>query len=249
MQYKNEVYFSVTGRTALFTDPLLKSGGEKCSYPVATYEALKGMMESVYWKPSIIWVIDAVRVMNPIRTESKGIRPINYGGGNTLSCYSYLTDVHYQVKAHFVFNQNRPELKGDWNEHKHYLIAKRMIDRGGRRDIYLGCRECQGYVEPCEFGEGSGFYDGYGELDLGVMVHGITYPDESGLGEMQVRLWRPKLTNGYITFLKPEECTIVRPIKAMKKKEFGDHNFTGLLEEGLWDDELELEFKRGEVSG
>ena len=30
---------------------------------------------SVYWKPTLIWFIDKVRVMNPIQMEVKGIRP------------------------------------------------------------------------------------------------------------------------------------------------------------------------------
>ncbi len=38
----NIVEFKVYGKTALFTDPLTKIGGEKCSYHLPTYEALKG---------------------------------------------------------------------------------------------------------------------------------------------------------------------------------------------------------------
>ena len=62
-----------------------------------------------------------------------------------------------RLGAHFEWNDNRPELKQDRNENKHHNIAKRMIIRGGRRDVFLGTRECQGYVSPCEFGEGEGF--------------------------------------------------------------------------------------------
>lgn len=62
-RYDNIVEFQVTGDYALFSDPILRVGGEKCSYQVPTYEALKGILQSVYWKPTIIWVIDAVRVM------------------------------------------------------------------------------------------------------------------------------------------------------------------------------------------
>ena len=36
----------------------------------------------------------------------------------------------------------------DRNENKHYFIAKRMIERGGRRDVFLGACEYQAYVEP-----------------------------------------------------------------------------------------------------
>lgn len=38
---------------------------------IPTYESLKGITESIYWKPSIIWIIDEVRVMYPIQMESK----------------------------------------------------------------------------------------------------------------------------------------------------------------------------------
>lgn len=235
MKMKNTISFLVTGRTALFTDPLTRIGGEKYSYQIPTYQALKGIIESVYWKPTIIWKIDQLRVLNPIRTQSQGIRPIEYGGGNTLAYYTYLTNVSYQVKAHFEFNVHRPDLEGDRNENKHFFIAKRMLERGGRRDIFLGARECQGYVEPCVFGEGKGYYDDYGELDFGIMVHGFTYPDESGVDELQVRLWRPKLVNGYIDLIPPEKCELIRTVKQMKKKTFDKHNFSGLDEEGLLD--------------
>ena len=110
-RYDNIVEFQVTGDYALFSDPITRVGGEKCTYQVPTYEALKGILHSVYWKPTFIWVIDAVRVMNPIQMETKGIRPIKYsGGGNDLSYYTYLKDCRYQVRAHFEWNENRPEL-------------------------------------------------------------------------------------------------------------------------------------------
>lgn len=134
--------------------------------------------------------------MNPIQTETKGIRPISYNGGNELAYYTYLKDVRYQVRAHFEQNRNHPELYKDWNENKHHNIAKRMVQRGGRRDIFLGTRECQAFVEPCEFGQGESAYDSMpGEVDYGFMYHGITYADEAILEEdknkMTVRFWRP----------------------------------------------------------
>ena len=129
-RYDNIVEFQVTGDYALFSDPILRVGGEKCSYQVPTYEALKGILQSVNWKPTIIWVIDAVRVMHPIQMETKGIRPIKYSGGNDLSYYTYLKDCCYQVRAHFEWNENRPELAADRNENKHHEIAKKMIRKG-----------------------------------------------------------------------------------------------------------------------
>ena len=129
-RYRNTIEFEVYGTHALFSDPVMRVGGEKTSYHIPTYEALKGITESIYWKPTIIWIIDAVRVMNPIQTETKGIRPIAYNGGNELAYYTYLKDVRYQVQAHFEMNLNHTELKQDRNENKHHNIAKRMVKRG-----------------------------------------------------------------------------------------------------------------------
>ena len=96
---RNSIEFEVYGRYALFTDPLTKLGGEKHSYPIPTYEALKGIVESIYWKPSLLMIVDAVRIMNPIIMESKGIRPIEYTGGNSLANYTYLRNPRYRVRA------------------------------------------------------------------------------------------------------------------------------------------------------
>ena len=135
MKRKNLIEFKVYGRYALFTDPLTRIGGEKFTYQVPTYQALKGITESVYWKPTLQWFIDDVRIINRIQTQSQGIRPIKYTGGNDLSIYTYLKDVEYQVRAHFEWNENRKDLERDRNENKHYIVAKRMLSRGGRRDI------------------------------------------------------------------------------------------------------------------
>lgn len=235
MCHKNTIEYEVYGRYALFTDPLTKIGGEKFSYQIPTYQALKGITESIYWKPTFTWVIDSVRIMNQIKTQSQGIRPIHYHDDkNDLSIYTYLRDVRYQVRAHFEWNINRPELEADRNENKHWDIAKRMIERGGRRDIFLGTRECQGYVESCKFGSGMSHYDGE-DMSFGIMLHGITYPDEAYnedlKGKMSVRLWSPLMRNGQIDFIRPESCNIVRIIGDRKTREFipGD-NFSGLDE-------------------
>ena len=159
--------------------------------------------------------------MNRIQTQTKGIRPIRYvEGGNDLSIYTYLKDVEYQVKAHFEWNMNRPDLEEDRNEDKHYQIALRQLQRGGRRDVFLGTRECQGSVEPCTYGEGNGVYDDTKELAFGTMVHGLTYPDENGKGELQLRLWSPVMRKGRIVFPRPEECRAVKTVKKQSMKQF-----------------------------
>lgn len=234
MDHRNSVEYKVYGKYALFTDPLTKIGGEKFSYPIPTYEALKGITESVYWKPTFKWVIDDVRVMNRIEMFDEGIRPIHYQDSkNDLSIYTYLRNVEYHVRAHFEWNDLRPDLVQDRNENKHWDIAKRMISRGGRRDIFLGTRECQGYVEPCSFSEGNGEYDDLEKMTFGVMVHGITYPDEDSENHMKVRLWRPEMIKGVIHFIRPDECDprMIRDLGERKVKPFKPgNNFSGLGE-------------------
>lgn len=215
---RNFVAFEVYAKYALFSDPITRVGGEKFSYQVPTYQALKGILESVYWKPTFIWVIDAVRIMSKIQTEGKGIRPIKMNGGNDLAYYTYLKDVRYQVLAHFEWNENRPNLQNDRNENKHHNIARRCIEKGGRRDIFLGTRECQGYVKPCEFGSGNGFYDDYGELDFGFMLHGIDYPDENRTQKedgtpsqnFDVRFYNCSMKDGIIIFPAPGDPSLKR---------------------------------------
>jgi len=221
MHERSSIEFKVWGRHALFTDPLTRIGGEKCSYHVPTYEALKGIAKSIYWKPTFIWVIDKVRVMKRIRTQTKGVKVPKFGGGaNDLSIYTFLADVEYQVLAHFEWNEHRPELADDQNEAKHHIVAKRMLERGGRQDIFLGTRDCQGYVEPCKFGSGDSPYDGEGELALGLMFHGFDYPDEIGENRLYARFTRPTMIDGKIRFERPQDCKVRKFVRDMDKKTF-----------------------------
>lgn len=229
---RNQMVFQIRGKVALFSDPVTRIGGEKCTYSVPTYQALKGICESIYWKPTFIWVIDRLRVMNRIRTQSQGIRVQRYfENKNDLSVYTYLSDVCYQVEAHFEWNLFREELSQDRDEKKHDAIAKRMVEKGGRRDVFLGTRECQAYVEPCVFGCGPGHYDSIDLINFGIMVHGISYPDESGKERLVTRLWDVKMRSGVIDFIRPEECSMaVETTEAGIKQFLPDSNFTGAAE-------------------
>ncbi len=228
----NTISFKVRGRYALFTDPLTRIGGEKCSYHIPTYEALKGVACSIYWKPTFTWVIDKVRIINPIRTEAKNIKPLEFSGGNTLATYTYLADVDYQVLAHFEWNLHRDDMIHDRIDGKHFNVAMRMIEKGGRRDIFLGARECQSYVEPCPFHEDEGYYDAAGEISFGLMFHGFDYPDTTGEQKLFSRFWRPTMKNGVIEFNRPEDCTIRKYVREMKSN---PPKSVGLIEEGLFE--------------
>lgn len=217
---KNGIRFRASARYALFTDPITKIGGEKCSYHVPTYEALKGIAKSIYWKPTFTWFIDEVRVVRRIRTQTKNMKPLNYGGGNDLAIYTYLADVEYEVFAHFEWNEHRPELASDRIDGKHFAMAQRSLDRGGRQDIFFGTRECQGYVEPIAGDRVVGHYDADGELAFGVMFHGFDYPDETGRDALEARFWRPTMVDGVIRFPRPEQCPIRKEVRKMQAKRF-----------------------------
>lgn len=218
---RNDISFRLWGRYALFTDPVTKTGGEKCSYHIPTYEAIKGVLKSIYWKPTIIWYVDKIRIIKPIQTQTKGTKPLVWGGGNSLAIYTFLHEVEYQVHAHFEWNEFRPELKKDQIEGKHFNIARRMLEKGGRQDIFLGTRDCQGYVEPCLFGEGEGVYDNIDELSFGLMFHSFDYPDETGKKELHSRFWQAVMKKGVLYLPRPEICDKKRFIRKMEPKPFG----------------------------
>ena len=106
------------------------------------------------------------------------------------------------------------------------------------RDIFLGTRECQGYIEPCVFGQGEGAYDSVPRMDFGLMYHGITYADEAydeaTKEKMTARFWRPVMENGIIRFSRPEDCPHHKALREMEMKPFGEAlgNFAGLREFG-----------------
>lgn len=221
----NTVELQVSGDHALFSDPITRVSGQKCSYPVPTYEALKGIVKNCYFKPTLIWFIDAVRVMNPIRMSTRGVRLIHYqNSGVDRSYQTRLDDVCYQIRAHFEWNLNRPEYAWDRDAEKHLDIAEKAIRKGGRVPVFLGVSECGAFVEECVFGSGEGYYDNAGDRSFGVMVHGITYADEAyseaTKGMMTLNMWEPVMHNGVIEFIRPDACTMTKPIRPMGIKKF-----------------------------
>lgn len=221
-----QIRYRVYGDRALFADPVTRIGGEKSTYLVPTYQALKGITESVYWKPTFIWKIKSVKIVNQIRTETVGIRPAKYNkaAANDLSYYTYLKDVCYEVVAEFEWNANRSDLEDDRNERKHLEMANRAIKKGGRRDIFLGARECQGYVEMCEESGEKSAYEEREEIDFGFMFHSFVYPDEafdsSSYGYLTKCFDRYVMKNGVIEFNDPSKILDKVTIKEMEMKTF-----------------------------
>lgn len=55
----------VHGDYACWTRPEMKA--ERVSYDVMTPSGARGILEAIYWKPQIRWVIDKIHVLAPIR--------------------------------------------------------------------------------------------------------------------------------------------------------------------------------------
>ena len=211
---KNQVTYKVYGKRALFSDPIVGMGGEKSSYSIPTYEALRGITESIYWKPTIDWVVDEVRIMNPIKKVASGQLLVLYSSKKKdLSINMYLMDVCYEVKVHFIQNVVRPDLKHDFIEQKHLAIMKRSILKGGRAPIFLGTSECVGMIEPVNFGEDPGYYDNI-DMDFDMMFKNFEYPEFIGRPSA-AHFFMPKMKNGIISFADTKDKVI--PIRNISK--------------------------------
>lgn len=62
------IRLQVWGQHGLFTRPEMKV--ERVSYDVMTPSAARGILEAIHWKPAIVWRIDRIHVLNPIRFQS-----------------------------------------------------------------------------------------------------------------------------------------------------------------------------------
>lgn len=148
MKFSNSIELEIRGERALFRDPLRPQ-----TLPVPSCEALKGILVSIYWNPDFIWVPDSLRVMEPIGYTREGARTSD-GSRFTNADVHCLKDVRYQLRAHFVWNEQRPgSVKlTERDEIKHFRIALRSLARGGRRWVCLGRADCPAAVRSVHFG-------------------------------------------------------------------------------------------------
>jgi len=193
----------VWGDYALFTRPEMKV--ERVSYDVMTPSAARGILEAIYWKPAIRWVIDSIHVLKPIRFENirrnelanrvsvnrkdmEGNKPVyRYIEDDRQQRASMiLRDVEYVIEAHFEFTSTE-----DANEGKHLDMFKRRAVKGQCfHRPYFGCREFPVSFEWCDAVSESPFI---GEQDLGFMLHDIDF--ENG---MTPRFFRAVMQDGKI---------------------------------------------------
>ena len=56
------------GDYACFTRPEMKV--ERATYPVMTPSAARGALESIFWRPQVVWCIEEIHVLRPIAYAS-----------------------------------------------------------------------------------------------------------------------------------------------------------------------------------
>ncbi|GBE05242.1 CRISPR-associated protein Cas5 [bacterium BMS3Abin10] len=195
----------VWGDYALFTRPEMKV--ERVSYDVMTPSAARGILEAIYWKPAIRWVIDRIHVMQPVRFENirrnevakrVSINNADMQGGKPVCIFAddpktrqqrasmVLRNVEYVIEAHFELIGN-----DDSDPGKHLAIFERRVKKGQCfHRPYFGCREFPADFEWCDETPVSSFS---GKLDLGFMLHDIDFAND-----MTPQFFRAVMQDGVI---------------------------------------------------
>lgn len=189
----------VWGEYACFTRPEMKV--ERVSYDVITPSAARGILEAIYWKPEMRWIVTRLHVLNPIRfthirrneIDCKipvgSVKKAVQGKVTELGiaveehrqqrAAMVLKDVRYGIEAYVeVLKNEGPE---DKPEAKHLDQFTRRALRGEYfHHPYLGCREFPAHFElvdafpPCHESL-------RGERDLGLILHDVVFvPDPKG---------------------------------------------------------------------
>ena len=216
------IKMEVWGAYALFSRPELKV--ERVSYDVMTPSAARGILEAVFWKPAIRYVIDKIHVLNPIqfanirRNEVKSkisARNVANAMKNPQKATSLylntkeeiaqrasmvLQDVHYIIEAHFEMTS---KAGAEDTPAKFYAMLCRRLRQGQcYHTPYLGCREF-----PAKF---SLYEDdalpplaSTGRRDLGLMLYDMDYTGK----EITPMFFRAALEDGT---LNVSGCEVLR---------------------------------------
>ena len=200
---KSPITLEVSGDYALFSRPEMKV--ERVSYDVITPSAARGILEAIYWKPQIRWIIDRITVINPIRftnirrneISKKASNPkstlVKEGGPETLGIYVdqerqqraslLLREVRYLIHAsvHILntrLERNGPETPANQAAGKHLDMFKRRARKGQAfHQPYFGCREfpVAFQLHEDDLALPSPHESHIGENDLGFMLHDIEF--------------------------------------------------------------------------
>jgi CRISPR-associated protein Cas5d len=194
----------VWGDYALFSRPEMKV--ERVSYDVMTPSAARGILEAIYWKPEIRWMVDRIHVLKKIQFDNIRRNELSnkvsvsdkvMREGNALVCQyieedrqqrasMVLKHVDYIIEAHFELTGNDASDPG-----KHLAMFERRAKKGQCfHRPYFGCREFPVNFAWCADISISQLN---GEHDLGYMLHDIDFQDN-----MTPRFFRAVMHDGVI---------------------------------------------------
>jgi CRISPR-associated protein Cas5d len=213
------VKIKVWGDYACFTRPEMKV--ERVSYDVITPSAARAVIEAVYWKPAIRWIVDRMHVLKPIKFDNVrrnelgsklSTRAVTDGMKKNAPVEIFieenrqqraamvLRDVAYIIEAHFEAVADDGK-----NEGKHLDIFNRRLHKGQcAYQPYLGTREFSANFEPIETIPASELS---GEKDLGFMLFDMDFSDKKNIRPM---FYRPIMMDGVITVPHPDSEEVFR---------------------------------------
>lgn len=209
----------VSGDYALFTRPEMKV--ERVSYDVMTPSAARGIIESVYWKPAIYWVIDRIHVLNEIEftnirrnevsLKASGSEARRRMTGSTLEPFylsvteirqqraaMVLKNVDYIIEAHFDLT-DKAGLED--TVEKHYNIILRRLRKGQHFNApCLGTREFGAKIELIE-DEAIPKSVLKGRRELGWMLFDLDFSDPENI---RPKFFKANLIDGVMDLISLE---------------------------------------------
>jgi CRISPR-associated protein Cas5d len=193
----------VEGPYALFTRPEMKV--ERVSYDVITPSAARGIIEAVYWKPAMRWVIDKIHVLseieftnirrnevsdkasvdNALQVMKGGNKPLYIAATDSRQqrAAMVLKDVDYIIEAHFE------KVEKEWGERDteegHYNIVLRRLRQGQRFHApCLGTREFPAKVTLIEDKRDIPKSPLTGKRDFGWMLYDLDFSNPRDIQPM-----------------------------------------------------------------
>lgn len=206
------IKLEIWGDYALFSRPEFKV--ERVSYDVITPSAARGILEAIYWKPAIRYIIDKIHVLKPIqftnirRNEVKskalasGVRQAMAGKRGLPHIYTaediqqraamLLTNVRYIIEAHFEMTDKAGAAE---TQQKHYAILMRRVKQGQCfHQPCFGCREFPAHFRLWEGTDAPGA-ERPPDRDLGFMLYDMDFTNPEDIHPV---FFRAVLKNGVV---------------------------------------------------
>jgi len=147
-----EFFIKAGGEFACFTNPGLKV--ERCTYPVMTPAAARGVLEAIYWKPQFRWEIRAIKVLKAIKQISIMRNEISDRQDKTPIIIEQrkqrqqrasliLKNVEYVIKAEIVLKEGINNIVGYIEQ-----FERKLKNGQCHHTPYLGTREFAAWFEP-----------------------------------------------------------------------------------------------------